>query len=91
MVATWRSSGLSMSEFSRRHALDPKRLARWVAKAVPATTRPAFVEVTVSDREEKPSEPIEVLCPTGHVIRIPEFAARTTLALVLEVLARTAC
>lgn len=64
------SSGLSLTEFARREGLDHQRLRAWRQKlglGVLAPTIPAFVEIS-----RRPSERVEVLLPSGVILRVVE-------------------
>lgn len=69
-LAALASSGLSVAAFARREGLDPQRLRAW-RQRLEATespiAAPTFVEVT-----PRAVEPLEVVLPSGVVLRVPE-------------------
>ena len=76
-------SGLSASEFAAGAGLDPERLYRWRARLHgKGAERARFVEVVAS------AQPcwVEVVSPSGHVVRLPDVFNEDTLRKVLAVL-----
>ena len=70
-------SGLSLTEFARREGLDHQRLRAWRQKlgsGALAPTNPAFIEIS-----RRPSERVEVLLPSGVVLRVVESIDTTAL------------
>jgi transposase-like protein len=71
------SSGLSLREFARREGLDHQRLRAWRQKlgsGAPVPASPAFIEIS-----RRPSERVEVLLPSGVILRIVESIDTTAL------------
>src|SRR5262245_53964509 len=72
LVADWQSSGLTVREFCSRHDVAEPSFYYWRRElrrreAKPARSpAPAFVPVTVM-----PVARIEVRCPSGHVVTLP--------------------
>jgi transposase-like protein len=71
-VSTWQSSGLTVREFCRRRQVTEASFYSWRrelrqrdGKPMPFST-PAFVPVTVV-----PAATVEVRCPSGHVVTVP--------------------
>ena len=89
-VAEWKSSGLTASEFARRHKLGEASLKWWrwklgaTRKRKPATMSPlTFVEMTSAARRET----IELVVGAIEV-RVPSDFDEATLAKVLDALER---
>jgi hypothetical protein len=77
VVADWRASGLSVRAFCRRRQLAEPSFYFWrreLPKREKTPTRPAptFVPLTVV-----PVATIEVHCPSGHVVTLPNADATT--------------
>ena len=98
-LVAWRSSGLSVCAFARRHGLHSKRLYRWFrrlgappsARAGRAATPPAspsFVEVVVPQPETQAREQRDpfVVQVSDAVVQVPPCFDRTALADLLGVL-----
>ena len=81
VLARLESSGLSVSQFAAREHLDPQRLYRWRAQLGPAgTSTPRFIEI-------KPAAAvIEVVLPSGLVVRVPEGFSEAMLRRLVAVL-----
>jgi hypothetical protein len=84
------SSGLSQSEFARRHRLSLSNLQRWLAEARNAPKKvPAVVfrEITVSPSPVAASSPgwaVEVVGPDGMTVRCREGLSIEDLARLLR-------
>ena len=84
VLARLESSGLSVPQFAAREGLDDQRLYRWRAQLRPVAARvPSFIEI-------KPSASaitgIEVVLPSGHVLRVSNGFGEETLRRLLAVL-----
>ena len=98
-VAEWVTSGLSIRAFCDQHQLTETTFHHWrrelrdrddAAAAAPA--RPRFVPVTVlpnGDPLTRSVGPVDVRCPSGHVVTVPvgDTATLRTLFAALASLA----
>lgn len=91
-------SGLSLAAFARRHALDPRRLYWWRGQ-LPRAERPvAFEEVALLGAAVRPAlqaghatTGLELVLPSGHIVRLGAAFDAATLRRLLEVLERRDC
>jgi Transposase len=81
VVSAWATSGLTVSEYCRRHRVAEssfyawRRASRDTASSSPpvvAPGRPRFVPVTVIPTA---TIAVEVRCPSGHVVTLPSWDA----------------
>ena len=87
VLARLDSSGLSVPQFAAREGLDVQRLYRWRAQLRTGrakTPTPAFIEVTPSVSAAATS--IEVVLPSGHVVRVSDGFGEGALRRLLAVL-----
>jgi hypothetical protein len=87
MVEAWRNSGESLSEFARRHGVDPRRVARWawrVEGSEPAPVR--FHPVRLADHDGGGGSAIEIHLVGGHRVRVPSGFQTEDLRRVVAVL-----
>jgi lambda repressor-like predicted transcriptional regulator len=97
IIEAWQASGLSLREFSRRHGIHPRRLARWSRRLEQAAAeRPQFHPVrliaarVITPPSEEPG--IEIILPHGHRVGVRHGFAAADLHGVLDVLeARIRC
>jgi hypothetical protein len=72
-LAAWDASGASLRDFAIRAGLDVYRLYRWRRRLVAqdsisaAKVSPEFVEL-----RPREVQPVEVVLPSGRVLRVPE-------------------
>jgi transposase len=94
-VERWRASGLTASEFSRKIGVREGTLRWWSwmlsSKREPAAAAPSaglssvtFMEMTAAVRRE----PIEVVLPSGHRLRVPQDFEASAIERLLHVLER---
>jgi hypothetical protein len=88
VVAAWRNSGESLSEFARRHRVEPGRVARWAGRLASEAAPVRFHPVRLAGSREA----IEIHLVGGQRVRVaPGFQAED-LRRVLAVLdAGTPC
>ena len=80
-VASWKSSGLTVRAFCRRHGLTEASFHFWKRElpardagvtpplsSSPSSSPPLFVPVTVLPAA---TMSVEVRCPSGHVVTLP--------------------
>ena len=79
-VASWRSSGLTVRAFCLRHGVRETAFHFWKRElrardgASATSPKPTFVPVTILPNAgpQTPSVgPVEVRCPSGHVVILP--------------------
>jgi hypothetical protein len=82
-LAAWRSSGLSVRAFCGRRGLAETAFYYWRTELrhrdgertpPPTPSPPAFVPVTVVPAS---TDAIEVRCPSGHVVTVPNADGET--------------
>lgn len=87
-------SRLPIAEFARREGIDPQRLYLWRRKLAGSSASPAspgLVELRVRATSAVPSGAVEVICPTGHVVRVRDMTQPEVLTLVLRAIERASC
>ena len=84
-LAAWAASGLSQAAFARREGLDVQRLRMWKRKLGDVVGARAFVEV-VSPRSQAPT-PIDVILPSGIIVRVADTVDVVALDRIVEALA----
>lgn len=73
-VGGWSTSGLTVREFCRRQGVTEASFHFWKRElqardvALAVSAKPTFVPVTVMPAA---TIPVEVRCPTGHVVMVP--------------------
>jgi hypothetical protein len=76
-------SGLTVKEFAAREGLDRQRLYRWRAQLNGKGAEPTgFVEIVPAALRSC----IEVVTPSGHVVRVPDGCSEDTLGRVFRIL-----
>ena len=94
-------SGKKLTQFAREHGFHPQRLGRWKSRLELASTTdqeptkmeaPAarFVEVAVKNPPQRLG-PVDILCPSGHVIRVQDGFAPNALLDVLDIMEAGRC
>jgi len=78
------SSGLSVSEFSRREGLDPHRLRAWARRL--DAPGPPIVAPTSIEVARRAIEPVEVVLPSGIVLRVAETVDPKALRRIADAL-----
>jgi len=97
VVSAWAASGLTVSEYCRRHRVAESSFYAWrrasreagsSSPPVAAQDRPRFVPVTVVPAAT-PTVAVEVRCPSGHVVTLSSWdtSALPTLFAALAPLA----
>ena len=75
------SSGLSQSAFCRREGLDPQRLRAWQRKLGSSREPATFVEIA-----PRLAERVEVVLPSGVVVRVSESVDAAALRRIVDAL-----
>jgi len=96
VLATWRSSGLTITAYCRAHAITVSNFYRWrnileqldpsPLPSTDATAPPAFVPVRVI-----PDTLIEVILPSGVQLRVPLGADAQQIARLAQALGAPSC
>jgi transposase-like protein len=87
VVEAWRTSGLSLAEFSRKHGIHVRRLARWARKLGAEAREPTrFHPVRLRSEPQEADGLIEVVLDDGARIRLGSGFAAADLSRVLDVL-----
>jgi transposase len=96
LVAAWRASGMSAREFAHRRKLSVSTLFAWARRLAgregsterEKRRKPArFAEVRVVERPAE-AGPLEVMAPSGYVVRVRGVVDREALRTVLEEVGR---
>lgn len=86
VLAAWAASGLSRQEFADKHGIHEQRLYNWqrrLAESAPSTEvqfREVTVPAAISDVR------LELVLPSGLIVRIPAAFDASAVARLLEVL-----
>ena len=85
LIADWRDSGLSVSQFCRDKKVPASAFYRWRTKLRQQESlgSGSFVQVALPSTKDAP---LELAFPAGHVLRFAETTPDKTLASVLAVL-----
>jgi len=89
LVEAWRRSGGTLSEFARRHGVEPRRLARWVSRlqrAGEGSLRFYPVRLLENPAETGGWAPIEIQLAAGRRVRVPRGFETEDLRPLLAVL-----
>jgi hypothetical protein len=102
VLARWQRSGLSLREFGQQLGIPLSTLTWWrqvfrrageqvdaAPKNAPASDAVVFTEVARPTLRPMTLPVLEVVLPSGHVLRVPAGADAETLKQVLEVLQTT--
>ena len=103
-LAGWQRSGLTLREYGEKRGIPPSTLSWWrrvlrdagAEEGNGAAAEPAvvFTEVPppakVPAKVPRPPSVLEIVVPSGHLVRVPAGADSATLRRVLEAL-RTTC
>ena len=81
LVAQWRASGLTMTQFAKQHGLYLSTLYRWQAKY----TEPTFAQVELVDPPSSPTLVVE-LAHTSHRVHVPPGFDAAELRRLMEAL-----
>lgn len=90
-VARFRSSGLSLSEFARRHNLKLPTLCQWIqqAKPGPSPAAPVFQEILLSAARPSPGWSAELTVGADLTLRLGSAATPEFLAQLIQQLRRS--
>lgn len=88
VVEAWKRSDETLTEFARRHGIQPRRLGRWAAALQVREDEIRFHPVWLVGRDDggrRRAERIEIVT-SGHRVRVPAGFAAEDLERVLTVL-----
>jgi len=102
VLVSCQRSGLTLREFAQRHGIPLSTLTWWrqvfrrageqvnaASKRVPASDAVVFTEVPKPATVPTAPFVVEIVLPTGHVVRVPAGADTATLQRVLQALQAT--
>jgi transposase-like protein len=90
VIAALDRSGQSVSAFAGEHGIDPQRLYLWRRRLGASAERTTFHELALAPtRRMAPTrEGLELVFPSGVLVRVPASFDAEALARLLEVLAQ---
>ena len=101
LLRRWERSGLTLREFAQQRGIALSTLSWWrrvlrgaseeAGKGVAAEKAVVFTEVLQPANAKRMPAVVEVVVPSGHVVRVPAGADTATLQRVLQALAATTC
>jgi hypothetical protein len=101
VLARWQRSGLTLREFGEKRGIPPSTLSWWrrVFRRAgeeevngSSTENPVvFTEVRKPANVPRTPAVLEIVLPSGHLVRVPAGADTATLQRVLQALRTTTC
>ena len=89
-LQAWRSSGVSIERFATARGITPQRIRWWKKKleeAMPSRKGSALLPVrVVATTEPSRGAPIQVILPSGHIVRVGRGFDEDTFARVMAIL-----
>jgi hypothetical protein len=99
VLGRWERSGLTLREFGQQRGIPLSTLSWWrrvfrgaseeAGKGVAAEKAVIFSEVLQPAKVPRMPAVVEIVLPSGHVVRVPAGADTATLQRVLEALQKT--
>jgi hypothetical protein len=99
VLARWQRSGLTLREFGEKRGIPPSTLSWWRrvfrhageedGNGAAAETPVVFTEVPPPANVPRTSAVLEIVLPSGHLVRVPAGADSATLQRVLQALQTT--
>jgi transcriptional regulator with XRE-family HTH domain len=100
VLADWQRGGLTQREFAEKHGIPLSTLSWWrrvfreagaeELNGTAAENAVVFTEVRAPASVSRTPAVVEIVVPSGHLVRVPAGADSATLRQVLETL-RTTC
>ena len=100
VLGRWQRSGLTLREFGEKRGIPPSTLSWWrqvfrraneeEGNSAAAENAVVFTEVPKPSNVPRTSAVLEIVLPSGHLVRVPAGADTGTLRRVLQAL-RTTC
>ena len=89
VLQAWRASGLSMERFASQRGLVPQRLRWWKKKLqdVEPTRSKSLSLLPVRVVDSARGTPIQVILPSGHIVRVGRGFDEETFSRVIALLA----
>ena len=89
VLQAWRASGLSIERFASQRGLVPQRIRFWKQKLGELETPKAKGTTLIPVRviETGRGTPIQVILPSGHIVRVGRGFDEETFARVMQILA----
>lgn len=101
VLGRWERSGLTLREFAQQRGIPLSTLTWWrrvfrgaseeAGNGVAAENAVVFTEVLQPAKVARMPAVVEIVVPSGHVVRVPAGADTATLQRVLQALATTTC
>ena len=106
LVDAWRQSGLSQCAFARQQRVQKQRISYWARRLLPdggarkvdasVVASPEFVQIAVQVPRSSPppsqeGASMEILFPSGTVIRIAPHANPSLLRVALQAMGSSPC
>ena len=99
VLARWQRSGLTLHEFGEKRGIPPSTLSWWrrvfrhagdeEGNGAAAENPVVFTEVPLPTNVARTSAVLEIVLPSGHLVRVPAGADTDTLQRVLQALQTT--
>jgi hypothetical protein len=99
VLVGWQLSGLTLREFGKRHGIALSTLTWWrrvfrhagdqAGNVVAAEEPVVFTEVPPPANVPRTAAVLEIVLPSGHLVRVPAGADSETLRRVLQALQTT--
>ena len=99
VLARWQCSGLTLREFGKKHGIPPSTLSWWrrvfrhagdeKGNGAAAGNPVVFTEVPPPTNVPRTPSVLEIVLPSGHLVRVPAGADTGTLRRVLQALQTT--
>jgi hypothetical protein len=99
VLGRWEHSGLTLREFGQQRGIPLSTLSWWrrvfrgaseeAGNGVAAEKAVVFTEVLQPGTVPRMAAVVEIVLPSGHVVRVPAGADTATLQRVLETLQKT--
>ena len=84
MIAAWRKSGLSTTDYAREHGIVPQHIYFWRQKLEGGAKEIKLLPIQLA--EPRRGEPITVLLRTGHMLKVGRGFDEEALLRVVAVL-----
>jgi transposase-like protein len=86
VIAAWRKSGLSMTDYAREHDVGRHRIVWWLKKLEGRNGNDAVKLLPVRVVETAAAEPVSVVLRSGHTVRVARGFDEDTLLRVVTLL-----
>jgi transposase-like protein len=70
VIAAWRKSGMSTTDFARERGIVPQRIYWWRKKLEDDNSKGALKLLPIHVTEPKRGEPVTVLLRSGHMLKL---------------------